>query len=173
MPDPAPDIPGIMISEINKSGDPERDASSASEEWVNAMRPIPFRRRMAAMVEAIISSSSTTKMQGFLAILHHNSKATQATSAGTYSGIPTCSAPQRKVKKIGTVSGCYLGHEWRFCRLGDNTLYSAEYLLFAEQMLKSLSPESEDLMEQFQNTVLRSLGAEIRNRLCLQPVNLN
>jgi CRP-like cAMP-binding protein len=43
-------------------------------------------------------------------------------------------------------------------------------LLFAEQMLNSLSPESEDLMEQFQNTVLRTLGAEIRNRLFLQPV---
>jgi hypothetical protein len=43
---------------------------------------------------------------------------------------------------MGTIFGCYLGHDKRFCWLGDKTSHSVDFFLFAELILKQQPQET-------------------------------
>jgi hypothetical protein len=57
-------MPGIATSDMTKSGDSERAAASASSGQVKNLAEKPFIRNMAARLDAMTGSSSTTKMRG-------------------------------------------------------------------------------------------------------------
>ncbi len=58
-----PEIPGIATSDMTSSGDSERAAASASRGEVKNLAEKPFIRNMAARLDAMTGSSSTTKMR--------------------------------------------------------------------------------------------------------------
>jgi hypothetical protein len=60
----SPDRPGISTSDISKSGDFPRAAASAATGEVKNFAENPFISRMAARLDAIAGSSSTTKTCG-------------------------------------------------------------------------------------------------------------
>jgi hypothetical protein len=55
--------PALQPSDMTKSGDSERAAASASSGEVKDLAEKPFIRNMAARVDAMTRSSSTTKMR--------------------------------------------------------------------------------------------------------------
>ena len=57
-----PEMPGIATSDITRSGDSERAAASASRGQVKNLAEKPFIYNMAARLDAMTGSSSTTKM---------------------------------------------------------------------------------------------------------------
>jgi hypothetical protein len=58
-----PEIPGIATSDMTRSGDSERAAASASSGQVKNLAEKPFIRNMAARLDAMTGSSSTTKIR--------------------------------------------------------------------------------------------------------------
>src|SRR6202161_4846308 len=57
-------MPGIATSDMSRSGDSERAAASASSGQVKNLAEKPLIRNMAARLDAMTGSSSTTKMRG-------------------------------------------------------------------------------------------------------------
>jgi hypothetical protein len=58
-----PEIPGIATSDMTRSGDSERAAANASSGQVKNLAEKPFICNMAARLDAMTGSSSTTKMR--------------------------------------------------------------------------------------------------------------
>ena len=59
-----PGMPGIVTSDISKSGDSRRAAARACSGRGKNFAEKPFIRKVAARLDAMTGSSSTTKMDG-------------------------------------------------------------------------------------------------------------